>query len=107
MNVLHLTLKKKWFDLIASGVKKEEYRECKPYWQTRLLNRNFEAVCFRNGYGKDAPAILVEFKGIFRGLGIIEWGAPYMVPVYVLKLGKIIMAKKPAPAQGQQEGGAL
>jgi len=100
MNVLYLTLKKKWFDLIASGAKKEEYRECKRYWQTRLLNHNFDAVCFRNGYGKDAPAVVVEFKGIFRGLGIIEWGAPYGVQVYVIKLGKIIMRKKPAPVTG-------
>jgi hypothetical protein len=35
--VLHLTLKKKWFDMIASGEKKEEYREIKPFWATRLL----------------------------------------------------------------------
>jgi len=35
---LHLTLKKKWFDMIASGEKKEEYRELKPYWVERLLN---------------------------------------------------------------------
>lgn len=35
--VLHLTLKKKWFDMIASGEKVEEYREIKPYWIDRLL----------------------------------------------------------------------
>ena len=32
MRVLHLTLKKKWFDMILSGEKKEEYREIKSYW---------------------------------------------------------------------------
>ncbi len=32
--VLHLTLKKTWFDMIASGEKREEYREMKPYWNT-------------------------------------------------------------------------
>lgn len=37
MEVLHLTLKKKWFDFIASGEKKEESREIKPYWDSRLL----------------------------------------------------------------------
>ena len=37
MKVLHLTLKKKWFDMIASGEKKEEYREIKPYWVSRLV----------------------------------------------------------------------
>jgi hypothetical protein len=36
MKVLHLTLKKKYFDMIASGEKKEEYREIKPYWADRL-----------------------------------------------------------------------
>ena len=33
MKYLQLTLKKKWFDLILSGEKKEEYREIKPYWE--------------------------------------------------------------------------
>ena len=28
--ILHLTVTKKWFDLIASGVKTEEYRKTKP-----------------------------------------------------------------------------
>ena len=37
MKVLHLTLKKKWFDMILSGDKKEEYREIKPYWFRRLV----------------------------------------------------------------------
>jgi len=36
MNTLNLTLRKKWFDLIASGEKTEEYREIKPYWIHRL-----------------------------------------------------------------------
>lgn len=38
MKVLHLTLKKKWFDMIESGEKKEEYREIKPYWIRKLVN---------------------------------------------------------------------
>jgi len=37
---LHLTLKKKWFDMIKSGGKPEEYREIKPYWITRLVDIN-------------------------------------------------------------------
>lgn len=36
--VLHLAVSKKWFDLIASGAKREEYREIKPYWEKRLLD---------------------------------------------------------------------
>ena len=29
--MLTLPIKKKWFDMIVSGEKKEEYREIKPY----------------------------------------------------------------------------
>lgn len=38
MKTLHLTLRKKWFDLIASGEKTEEYREIKPYWVSRFVD---------------------------------------------------------------------
>lgn len=34
---LDLVLKHKWYDLIACGKKREEYREIKPYWVKRLL----------------------------------------------------------------------
>ena len=43
-NVLYLTLKKKWFDMIASGEKIEEYREIKEYWLKRLFRHNDYAV---------------------------------------------------------------
>ena len=35
---LHLVLKRKWWDMIARGEKKEEYREVCEYWETRILN---------------------------------------------------------------------
>lgn len=38
MKVLHLNLKKCWFDLIAAGVKKEEYRDLKAYWVKRFID---------------------------------------------------------------------
>lgn len=34
--MLVLPIKKKWFDMILSGEKKEEYREIKPYYDSRL-----------------------------------------------------------------------
>jgi len=37
---LKLTLKKKWFDEILSGVKTKEYREIKKYWLWRLFWNN-------------------------------------------------------------------
>ena len=51
--MLTLPIKKKWFDMIVSGEKKEEYREIKPYYDSRFMNafgfllvggRNPEAV---------------------------------------------------------------
>ena len=67
MDILQLTLKKQWFDLIASGDKRFEYREYKPHWWSRLLGkggiRNYDEVRFINGYGKDRPFIRIEFNG--------------------------------------------
>ena len=76
MKILHLTLKKKWFDMIASGEKNEEYREIKYYWDVRLLNRDYDAVSFRNGYGKKSPKMIIELEHIRTGWGLPEWGAP-------------------------------
>ena len=90
MKILHLTLKKKWFDMIASGEKREEYREIKPYWNKRLTNKSYDAILFRNGYSKNAPKVLVKLDGIMTSLGIIQWGAPEGERVYILKLGEIL-----------------
>ena len=90
MKVLHLTLEKKWFDMIASGKKREEYRAMKPYWHKRLLNKSYDAIRFRNGYQINAPNMLVELRELLSGLGIIEWGAPEKESVYILRLGKIL-----------------
>ena len=73
--VLHLTLKKKYFDEILSGKKKKEFREVKRYWVRRLCTREtieylypefkeFEKIIFKNGYKKNAPSFEIEFKKI-------------------------------------------
>lgn len=36
MKILHLSLKAKWYRMIESGEKPEEYREIKHYWAFRL-----------------------------------------------------------------------
>lgn len=38
MKILHLTLKKKWFDKTYSGEKPDEYRDITPYWVSRLVD---------------------------------------------------------------------
>lgn len=107
MNVLHLTLKKKWFDMIASGEKKEEYRGIKPFWIKRLLSniehletiddvkavgarfKTFEYIHFANGYNRPRK-INVECLGIEIKTGKSEWGAEPGKEYFVIKLGDII-----------------
>lgn len=67
MRILHLTLHKRWFDAIASGDKKEEYREIKPFWIKRLEGRAYDQIHFRNGYHSNAPFMRVEYHGLTRG----------------------------------------
>jgi len=82
MKILHLTIKKKWFDLIKSGKKKIEYREKKPYWNKRLEGKSFDFIIFRNGYNKDSPWLKVEWKGL-------EIGEFEGKKCFAIKLGKV------------------
>lgn len=98
---LHLTLTRRWFDMIASGEKREEYREIKPYWTRRLadLGTDFDRVQFRNGYRADSPKLTAQIEGIFVGYGRPEWGAP-AERVYIIRLGSLLeLANGPEPAR--------
>ena len=103
MKILYLTLKKKWFDMILSGAKKEEYREVKPYWNGRLHTESFDVIKFRNGYKKESPWFIIELLRVQRGLGIVEWGAPEREVVYILSLGKVIESLQRTTARIQNE----
>jgi len=97
--ILHLTLKKKWFDMILSGEKTEEYRERKLYWRNRLFDKKFDIVRFTNGYGKDKPSFDIEAKDIFTTCGIIKWGAEPRVIYYTISLGKILETRNIKPKE--------
>lgn len=62
MKILHLNLKKEYFDAIKSGEKKYEYREYNEYWKKRLGMRHYEEVHFKCGYPKkdDHEKIIVK-----------------------------------------------
>lgn len=49
---LHLVLKRKWWDMIASGEKKEEYRDVCHYWATRLLDEQYRWYSQNTDYPK-------------------------------------------------------
>lgn len=108
VKTLRLTLKKKWFDMILSGEKKEEYREVKMYWAKRLMNgfpeihgieklnpdfKTFEHIEFRHGYAKKAPTIIIQCNGIEIGKTRVEWSDEDGKESFVLKLGKILETK--------------
>ena len=81
---------KKWFDMIAAGIKKEEYREITDYWNHRLFNEDWTHVRFMNGYNENAPTVLVELKSIRYGVPRPEWSDGSKQRCYVIELGKII-----------------
>lgn len=85
MTALKLTLHRQWFDDIASGSKKIEYREIKPYWITRLEGKTFDEVHFRNGYNTNAPFMRIECLGINRNH-----------QYYQIHLGQILEVRRPS-----------
>jgi hypothetical protein len=85
--ILHLTLRREYFAQIAQKQKHTEYREQKPYWRKRLEGRKFKTILFRNGYAKDAPEMLVEFRGLRRhGKGRDAY--------YAIRLGRILKIRR-------------
>lgn len=92
--MLTLPIKKKWFDMILSGEKKEDYREIKPYYDSRFTKGNFwidefigiyATIRFRNGYNLTSPTIECRVE-IQKGCGKPEWGAEPGKLYYVLKI---------------------
>ena len=81
MKILHLNLYRKYFDAIVNGTKTIEYRDKTDYWKKRIEGREYDIIKFRNGYAKDAPVMLVEYKGFWVSSDFEE---------YEIKLGKII-----------------
>ncbi len=97
--MLILPIKKKWFEMILSREKPEEYREIKPYWDVRIakwigieptkeniermkealriaelgLHPDLEAK-FINGYGSSRPQFTASCL-VSVGTGRKEWGA--------------------------------
>lgn len=54
--MLIFTLKKQWFEKIESGEKTIEFRECKKFWNSRLLPAGSELKPIKAGYlVKNAP----------------------------------------------------
>jgi len=101
-----LILKHKWFDMIASGVKREEYRALTPHYKRMLTRFNMKdpkdrVIEFRCGYTKTA----VKVRGmawfimseidleVCRSMGREfrpEWGYDGSKRLIVIALGEIV-----------------
>lgn len=87
--ILNLTIKGRWFDMIARGEKREEYRDCQHPQASRAylwaMNNREWSLCrpvaiLRNGYRMDSRALAAEVVGFsLRGHNEVrhpEWGEP-------------------------------
>lgn len=96
MKILHLTPKKKHFDMIDAGIKLEEYRELSHHWFTRLSEgsgNTYDAIRFYNGWihSPKLPNITVKCRGIQIGKDKKEWGAVPGKEYFVISLGEKIL----------------
>jgi len=53
MKILHLNLKKEYFNEIKDNKKHFEYRLYNDYWIKRLVNKHYDEVHFKLGYPKN------------------------------------------------------
>ncbi len=111
MKTLQLVLKRKWYDMITSGEKKEEYREITPYWAKRITQyfdypkgyeidaqmrhvmrsyldgrEIFDGVMFYHGYSKYRDRMFCKINSITIGTGNPDWGAEPGKQYFVIRI---------------------
>jgi len=117
---LHLTLKYRWFEMIESGIKREEYRSIKRFWISRLLSnieyltteqdiqavspvfKPFTHVKFTLGYQRNAPTMTFAIEGIDIGPAKPEWSDNWPGNVFRIKIGERIEETTSTPEAGEK-----
>jgi len=99
-----------WFDMILSGVKKEEYRELSNHYQSLFkiqflqttMGKDYYSHCDRfpykvlhltNGYNPKNQQLWAHIESITIGRGKPEWGAPTDRDVFIIKIGQVFHTK--------------
>ena len=123
--MLIMPIKGKWFYLIRTHKKLEEYREIKPYYDTRF-KRVFKAsandaweligedgqevretckkwIGLKNGYSDRAPVIYI-FASLKIGYGREDWGAERGKKYYILNIYSV-SEERPRKVVEDVEGG--
>lgn len=106
--MLTLPIKRKWFDMIVSGEKKEEYRDATLYYIKRFhfmgacgplnlegIRKEGYKIILRAGYRKDSPKCLISCW-IDYGHGKAEWGAAPGVKYFRLHITDVQEVKENA-----------
>lgn len=94
--VLNLTISRRWFDMIVSGEKREEYRSMNNAQVRNARERMQYCPCsypmvLRNGYRMDSPAVAVRIThiGVWNRASFPEWGEPDSLH-YTISFDKIL-----------------
>ena len=112
-STLNLTIRRKWFNMIAQGIKTEEYRDCENRQVQRAYlwasnNRDWSesrpVAVLRNGYRMDSRALVVRIVGFdLRGCESVkhpEWGEPKRSRLHIaVELGEVLFTGKYADAK--------
>lgn len=85
---LDLVLTTKWYEMIQSGEKREEYRAMTDYWRGRIWAKAavIDRVRFHRGYS--STTMTFEVTAIRTGYGNPTWGAKDGQLYYVIALGE-------------------
>lgn len=99
MKTLHLPLKKQWYEMIESGVKTEEYREIKTYWEKRLLEydkminfikKNMNEIIVRRVLNYP----LIDFAKVFsKGYKYVRFSYGYTKRTMTFEIERITIGK--------------
>ena len=106
MSDLIIPVKGIYFDQIASGEKREEYRLFTPYWIKRLRNRTYDRVILTRGYPKGGGVegvtrLTRQYRGeILRTISHPHFG-PDPVMVYAIDVSAPITLQQPGARHGE------
>lgn len=64
-NQILLPIKRKWFQMLQSGIRLAEYRASSSFWVSRVYG-NLELAVFKNGYNSNAPRLELPIAYICR-----------------------------------------
>jgi len=77
MKDIRIPLKRKWYEQIVAGTKREEYRLYNDYWRKRLEGRTYRNIIFTLGYPKaddESRHHVVPWRGyVLKTITSEEW----------------------------------